>query len=273
VAKKTEYVTDPSDGLRAMVVGAWGKEKYTILRDYIQSSHGARRKWPQHCFVDLYCGPGRIQYKGEGGFEDGGAITAWRQSQASSVPFTQVFISDMDSENVESCAKRLRVLGAPVSQFVGKAVDVAAKVAREMPHGMHLAYLDPFSLGAMPFDVVKPLVKLPKLDLIANYSAYDQARNLDRMMIGEIGDLDAFAPGWRSVIDAQTSIRSARIKLVNYWRSLLVKEGIQYSEEMPEFLNARNGLLYWLIFASHNPLGDKLWKSINDSNQPSLFAD
>ena len=273
MSSKPEYVSDPEDGMRAMRVGDWGKAKYDILRKYVQAASTARKKWPEHCFVDLYCGPGRINYKTGGGFADGGAIVAWRQSVASREPFTKVYISDLDPLNVECCSKRLRQLGATVVEQVGKAVEIAPKVADMLPHGQHVAYLDPFSLGAMPFSVVQAFANLKKTDIILNYAISDQTRNLDKMMAKDIGDLDAFAPGWEQVIDPNMPIRGAWVQLVNYWLKLLMAEGVQYSEVMPEFKNTRGGVLYWLVYAAHHGHGFKLWESIANDGQRGLFGE
>lgn len=272
MGKKTEYVTDPSDGMRAMVVGRWGEDKYKYLRHYVQSASGARAKFTRRAYVDTFCGPGRVKYSDTGEFADGGAIAAWRQSFKSKSPFTQVFISDADGENVRCCEARLKALGANVVAKVGRAVDLAPIIARELPYGQHLAFLDPFSLGALPFEAIKPFAAIKKLDLIVNYSAYDQTRNILRMRLREIGGLDAFAPGWDKVISPDSTALRSRLQLMDYWRNLLVGVGMKYSEEMPEMRNSKKGLLYWLVFAAHHPFANKLWDSITDDGQGDLFS-
>ena len=106
--------------------------------------------------------------------------------------------------------------------------------------------------------------------MIMNYAAADQQRNLDSMMIGKIEGLDEFAPGWQKVIDANRPVKAVRLELVNYWLELLNGAGITHSQEMPLIVNSKRGPLYWLVFAGHHTLGDKLWKSINADGQGVL---
>ena len=267
---KTKYLQAP-DGMRAMVIGEWGKEKYTLLRNYIQSSSGARAKWPKRAYVDLYCGPGQVVYRNSKEFADGGALVAWKQSVASGAPFTHIFISDLDAENVAACEKRLKAANAPVISHVGAAAKLAPVIAAQLPKsGLHLGFFDPFSISALPFRTLVPFAAIKTLDMIVNYAAGDQQRNLDSMMIGKFEGLDQFAPGWQQVIDANRPAKAVRLQLVNYWRELLTGAGIQYAQEMPLIVNSRRGPLYWLVFASHHPLADKLWKSINVGHQGTL---
>ena len=270
MSRKTEFRNDALDGLNAMVVGIWGKEKYTLLRDYIQSSSRARKKWSQRTYIDLYSGPGRVIYRETGEYADGGALVAWKQSVAFDAPFTHMYISDSDPKNVEACEQRLKALGAPVTAHVGTAVSMAPKIASSLPNGLHLGLFDPFSLGALPFDTLRPFAAMKSFDMIINYAAADQQRNLDSMMIGKIEGLDEFAPGWQKVIDANRPVKAVRLELVNYWLKLLNGAGITHSQEMPLIVNSKRGPLYWLVFAGHHTLGDKLWKSINADGQGVL---
>ena len=47
-------------------VGCWVPEmKHTFLAKYVEGTRRAREKFKQRVYVDLFCGPGRIQVKGE----------------------------------------------------------------------------------------------------------------------------------------------------------------------------------------------------------------
>ena len=63
-----------ADGLPASEVGAWTEEKHERLRKYIDSSHGARRKYSNRAYLDLYCGPGRSWIRETGAFVDGSPL-------------------------------------------------------------------------------------------------------------------------------------------------------------------------------------------------------
>lgn len=271
MSAKTKYVTAP-DGLRAMVVGEWGREKYKYLGDYIVATSYARKEWPAQTYVDLFCGPGMVQFRDTKEFADGGAVLAWKKSVAGNAPFTHLHISDIDPENVEACEKRLKALGAPVSSQVGTAVDLAHATASKLPrNGVHLGFFDPFSLASLPFDILKPFAKIPHFDMLTNYAAGDQQRNLDSLLIGKIEGLDEFAPGWKNSIDENRPATAVRLQLVNYWRGLLADAGIQNSVEMPLIVNSKRGPLYWLVFSAHHKMPHKVWKSLTKSTQGTLF--
>jgi hypothetical protein len=67
------YTIDPEDGLRAEIVGSWSLEKHDRLRKYVDITRKTRAKFDfsGSAYIDLYCGTGRIQVKGEDSFQDG----------------------------------------------------------------------------------------------------------------------------------------------------------------------------------------------------------
>lgn len=55
-------------------VGSWVPDmKHTFLAKYVEGTRRAREKFKQRVYVDLFCGPGRIQVKGEPATRPGGA--------------------------------------------------------------------------------------------------------------------------------------------------------------------------------------------------------
>lgn len=55
-------------------VGRWVPEmKHTFLAKYVEGTRRAREKFKQRVYVDLFCGPGRVQVKGETMTRPGGA--------------------------------------------------------------------------------------------------------------------------------------------------------------------------------------------------------
>ena len=129
-------------------VGKWvPDEKHTLLAKLLGGTRAARAKWTQRILIDPFCGPGRIQVKGESHTRDGGALVAWRQSVAQKVPFTKVMIGDISDERVAACASRLQALSAPVQSFVGPATDTSKRMAEQVTtRALVLAYIDPYNL-------------------------------------------------------------------------------------------------------------------------------
>ena len=80
-------------GPAAEGVGWWVPQtKHTLLAKYISATRKAQLKFPHRVLIDPFCGPGRIQVRGESITRDGGSMVAWRQSVSSGCPFTSVMV-------------------------------------------------------------------------------------------------------------------------------------------------------------------------------------
>ncbi|MDR0577610.1 MAG: hypothetical protein LBI87_08790, partial [Candidatus Accumulibacter sp.] len=64
--------------------------------------------------------------------------------------------------------------GAPVVEINGAAVDAVKQVlARLNAHGLHFAFLDPFDLAALNFDIIVALSTLKRIDMLVHISQMD----------------------------------------------------------------------------------------------------
>ena len=80
-------------------------------------------------------------------------------------------------------------------------------------HGLHLAFLDPYNLGTLSFDLFVELAKLKRIDVIAHVSLHDLQRNAGRYASEAHDEFDKFAPGWREKVGTnmnQETLRAAR---------------------------------------------------------------
>jgi hypothetical protein len=144
-------------------VGDWvPKVKHTLLAKYISSAYGAMNRWPHRVFIDPFCGPGRIQVKGEGFTRDGGSVVAWRRAVRSGTSYTQMLLGDLDSERVSAAHLRLRALDALAIGFEGPADETVHRMVRQVPRGaLCLAYIDPYNLSLLNFEMIHALAQLP----------------------------------------------------------------------------------------------------------------
>lgn len=63
---------------------------------------------------------------------------------------------------------------------------------------MHLALLDPFRLGELPFSVIESLARVKRMDLLNHASARDLTRDLHNYVRTDgPKHLHRFAPRWR----------------------------------------------------------------------------
>lgn len=265
MAKKLSNRYEPDDdGLHREIVGAWSAEKHLRLRHYVDITRATRRKYDRSgsSYIDLYCGTGRVRFKDGSEVRDGSPLVAAREAMRHD-PFTQIHIGDKDADNVRACSDRLARAGAAgVSIYVGRAEETAEQVVRALnPYGLHIAFLDPYSIDALPFAVLQTLGRLKRMDLIMHVSEMDLQRNIVAM--ADDGTLDRFAPGWQRGVDLQQRNNIAKHQLLQHWKSLLAAMGYQVSDNVERVTGPKNQPLYWLVLAAKHPLAERFWEHIS----------
>jgi three-Cys-motif partner protein len=269
---------DPDDGLIIGEVGPWASEKHERLRKYIQASHGARARFlrPQGTggasYIELYSGAGRSLITGTNQIIDGSAVAAFKAGRASGHPFSEMHLSDLEAQNSAALAQRIKGLGGSATSYVGDASVVVDQVMSAInPRGLHLAFLDPFSLAQLPFSIIERMLRVQRMDMIIHVSLQDLQRNLDKhSRVG--GALDIFAPGWRDAVDVNQATAALRAAFIDYWLGMIRSLGTHPATGIPLIVGEKNQRLYWLVFVSSNLLGQKLWNAVqNLSGQGSLF--
>lgn len=252
-------------GRDGLGVGAWVPEdKHTYLAKYVEATRQARKKYERRVYVDLFCGPGRIQVKGESRTRHGGAQIAWQHSQLDQAAFTECFIGDLSGDRASACERRLKALGAPVRSFVGPAEETVDQVIAALPiDALCLAYLDPYNLQFLSFSIIEKLAKLPRIDFAVHFSTMDLKRNVLMEFNPERARFDAAAPGWRDHIDPRSFIRGdADEAFFDYWCSLIEGLGFKISKRMAPVRTDGNRTIYHLIFFSRHQLPNRIWGDV-----------
>lgn len=201
---------------------------------------------PGAAYIDLFCATGRAKVRGTDEWIDGSAVAAWKMSVKGGSKFTQVIISDANVVSRAACADRLRALNAPVIELPGNALEAAKAVSGVVkPSGLHFALVDPYSLGALDFEIIRSLSRIKRIDLMMHVSAMDLQRNLD--MNPQL--IDAFAPGWRDHVDMSASKQQLRASIVEYWRNKVGALGTLPAPNMKLLTGSRiSGYIgYWWL--------------------------
>src|SRR3569832_1736462 len=99
-------------------VGSWVPGvKHTFLAKQIEATRQARKKFPQRVFIDLFCGPGRIQVKGETLTRHGNSLIAWQHSLLADASCTLCLVCDLDETRSTACALQQQTNNTPVRAF------------------------------------------------------------------------------------------------------------------------------------------------------------
>ena len=263
-------LVDGDDGLPAEEVGIWAKEKHNCLCRYIGISRRARAKYlapgkAGATYIDLFCGPGRCKVRDSEEWIDGGAVAAWKKSQEGGAPFTQVYIGDLDTRRREAAATRLRRLGAPVIEIDGAATQAAQQVVSQVnAYGLHFAFLDPFDLAALNFEIIVALSALKRIDMLVHISQMDLQRNLVSYATTDDSPFDSFAPGWRENVSITQGQQELRQQIFHYWRDKVAALGVGPSIEMRRLRGGNNQPLYWLLLAAKHELAHKFWATASN---------
>jgi len=257
---------DPDDQMVRSIVGAWTLEKHRLLCRYVDITKATRRKWVNRspAFIDLYCGPGRSRIDQTHEIMDGGVLAAAKEA-GRHTPFSQIVIADMDQAMLAACQARLESAGYDrIRAFLGPAAETARRAVDACdPEGLHLAYLDPFSIHALPFEVIKRVGEgLKRADLFIHFSVMDFKRNLVQMQ-GD-GRLETFAPRWQSAIKGHVGVEELRRVVFEHWLGLIRGLGYHVSEKKVSVSGAGTADFYWLILASRHPIADKFWNVAAD---------
>jgi three-Cys-motif partner protein len=263
---ESELRSDPIDGLPAVPVGEWARDKHGLLKLYIEISRGVRKKFigpgkAGATFIDLYCASGRGYIKGTDTFIDGSPLVGWKASCDCKVPFTQIHINDSDTSLLGAAYDRLTRLAAPVIKHGGQALAVAENLLTELnEYALHFALIDPFNL-MLPLDVIRHLAHLKRIDLLIHVSAMDLQRNWARYVQQADSPLDQFAPGWREVVNLAQPEESARLQFIRHWVDLLQRLGFDGDVRFELITGSKNQPLYWLVLVAKHQIATKFWKT------------
>jgi len=270
------YLRPEDDGLLLRPSGQWAKAKLDYLQRYIDVFETAMRsKWQVRHYVDLFAGPGKCLVRGGRGVFLGSPLLAL----TTRYPFTHYIFADMDQRNTEALQKRCAAspLSTRVTILTGdsnKLVDgVVAQINQAGP-SLNLAFLDPEGIGDLEWATVAKLASVRRMDLIINYPKLALSRNMPAAFKrDEPSPIDDFFGGreWRDVYREHVEERGRR----GLWRRLLnlYKEKLQMldykvrgEEDTGDEILVRSTEkqlpLYYLVFASKDPLGEDFWQKI-----------
>jgi len=261
--------TEPSDdGPPAQCVGHWVREKHDYLSRYIEASRGARagyltpkgqRPAGGAAYIELFAGPGRARIRKTGVCVDGSPMIALRHGEA---PFTRVILCEMDQENIDALKARTKGESARTSIIPGDCnANIDRVIAQVPPYGLNLALVDPYGLRALSFETLGKLAGVKRMDIILHFPVGDMKRNFDRA--GAFYDRFFGSEKWRERVKDMSDVS----RLIDFLKEQLEAFGYAKADlPSPAIKNSTGVTLYHLVFISKDKLGNKLWKSITQTN-------
>jgi len=270
-------LVEGDDGMFAEDVGGWTKEKHNYLSRYVDISRGVRAMYigPNKAgatYIDPFCGPGRCRVRETGEFIDGGAVVAWKKSVAGKAPFSQMFVGDLDEARLGLCVTRLEKLGAKVTAMPGPALATVPALCKGLSrHQLHFAFVDPYNLETLDFSLIEHLSRFQRMDMLVHVSEMDLQRNFDRYVSAADSALDRFYPGWRTEVNLQQSLPSARRAIIEGWRNKVATVDNIPSPQMKRLTGGTNQRLYWLLLLAKHARAHEFWEvAANSERQGEL---
>lgn len=255
-------------------VGDWvPSEKHRYLCRYLNATREAQKRFKQRVLIDPFCGPGRVQVKGETITRDGGSVIAYRQSVLSGAPFTKVLVGDIDPDKAAANEQRLIARGAQVQTFAGPAVETVDQMVKAVPFGaLALAYIDPYNLEYLSFSIIERLARLEHVDFAVHFSLMDLTRNIDMELNPARDRFDHALPGWRARVPPKISKKNLSLWFFDEWCNAVKALGFTVSSQMPRITDGKGRAIYRLVFFSRHPLPDRIWGDIARSQNLELFS-
>lgn len=266
------YDPDPVDGLPVQCVGDWAEDKkHDLLRRYIEATREARAKFLPPAgpggaaFIDLFAGPGRARVRSTGEVVDGSPLIALNHAAA---PFTKLIFCDLSSENVAALQQRLRGDRRAFTVNGDCNTEIGAIAAQVPPYGLNLALVDPYGLSALQFSTLRVLASFERMDLLIHFPTGDMKRNIEnpsataatRVRMGR-----AFGEGVQAA-SAKTVVR----EIETLRRNLADLGYTGKAVRSVPVQNSQGVVMYHLVYASKDKLGDKIWQSITSPKQREL---
>lgn len=255
-------------------VGSWAVEKLKLVTDYVYASGGARKKFlgTGAAYIDPFCGSGRSLVRGSSTFIDGSPVAAFKRALQSPGRFSSINISDGDEELLAAATKRLSALNGPVRPVPGPASEALPKIIQSLNrNGLHLAFLDPYNLAALSFDLFKRLAKLNNIDVIAHVSVSDLQRNAARYADKDYDQFDKFAPDWRAKVSTGMNKEAFRAAILKYWSDQVTALGLPQAKHWELIRGDQAQRLYWLILLARHELAHGLWTKVSSAAKSPTF--
>ncbi len=254
-------------------IGVWSEVKLDIVRKYASaySSILAKQPYLHHVYIDAFAGAGVHVSRTSGEFVLGSPLNALIVEP----PFKEYYFIDLDAQKTE--ALRSAIEGrSNVHLYEGDCnhlliEQVFPNIRREQ-YRRGLCLLDPYGLH-LRWEVIAAAGEMKSVEIFLNFPIMDMNRNVlrrdpDRIEPEQAARMDAFwgDRSWREAAYSTTPhlFGSEEIKESNetiaaaFQRRLKEVAGFKHVLDPMPMRNCTGGVVYYLFFASQNPVAQKM---------------
>lgn len=259
-------------------IGYWSELKLEIIKKYATaySTILSRKKNPSffHVYIDAFAGPGIHQSKQSGEFVLGSPLNALYVNP----PFREIHLIDLNGDKSDQLQK-LTINDPRVTVHCGDCnkiliSNVFPKVKYE-DYRRGLCLLDPYGLH-LNWNVIEQAGKMKTIDLFLNFPVMDMNRNAlwknpEKTPVG-IDRMTAFwgDESWRTAaykiiptLFGEWEEKTTNEDIVKAFRKRLKSvAGFRYVVDPLPMRNSKGAVIYYLFFASQQPIADKIIKDI-----------
>lgn len=247
------------DDLATRCSGPWAEIKHKIIKDYsFMLTISMKDKFNDINYIELFSGPGIHFNRETGKASNGSPLIALEHN------YDNIYLNDINSENIFALKTRSEGFKNRIEYFNKDANKIGEGINARLSSGsISFCFLDPDNMGELRFNTIKDITQNKRVDLLINFPYVDYRRSVHSTIDKFTGFFGT--DEWRAVEDKYKNkepIFRAN-ELIELFMNQLNKIGYTYpdskikSRNYIPIHNTKRGLLYYLIFASKNPLGYK----------------
>jgi len=259
-------------------IGNWSEVKLAIIKEYASAYTAimAARSSPQftYVYIDAFAGAGRHISRRTGKFIQGTPLNALHVKNL----FHEYHFVDLDDQKIdelESLAGERRdvfIYHGDCNEILPSQIFPRVKYEQ---FRRALCILDPYGLH-LDWNILETAGRMKSVEIFLNFPIMDINMNVlkrdqHKVKTKQIFRMNAFwgDESWRKIAYVESSQmplfgdiaieKTTNQALVEGFRKRLIKvAGFEYVPEPMPMRNKNNAVVYYLFFASHKPVADKI---------------
>jgi three-Cys-motif partner protein len=260
-------------------IGYWSEVKLDIVKEYAAAySRILSTKGFDYAYIDGFAGPGVHLSRVRQQFVPGSPLNALHIEP----PFPSYFLVDLDGDNIDQLLSFPEVMDRPnVHLFHGDCNEVLLNQVfpqvRYEDYRRALCVLDPYGLH-LDWRVIATAGRMRSIELFLNFPIMDMNRNAlwrrpDGSTASGRGRMTAFwgDESWKTaayrseptLFGDLDEVKLGNLEVVHaFAQRLKAVAGFEYVPEPMPMRNSTNAVVYYLFFAGHQPVADKIVRDI-----------